>query len=142
MSSLRILSAPLGFTTNLVIDWDKNAFGARGDGYVVKLEVQTSRDADLVQHYQRKNFAMSKLPEALRYAAKLAAQVRRASVNPPSTREFEALWEAYIQKLQRLDELKAQGRHGFQLRMPKKSIRLAAEKLRSWCAANGVESPV
>jgi hypothetical protein len=55
--------------------------------------------------------------------------------------EFESLFAAYIAKMQRVDELKDQGRHGFQLRMPRKAIRIAYAKLQSWCDANGVECP-
>jgi hypothetical protein len=43
--------------------------------------------------------------------------------------KFEAAWANYIAKLERLDELKAQGRYGYQLRMPKLAVRRAAEAL-------------
>ncbi len=55
---------------------------------------------------------------------------------------FEKLWGTYIEKLARLDDLRTQGRYGYQLRMPKKSLGMAGEALRTWCQANGVESPV
>jgi hypothetical protein len=42
---------------------------------------------------------------------------------------WEAAWANYIAKLERLDELKAQGRYGYQLRMPKLAVRRAAEAL-------------
>jgi hypothetical protein len=54
---------------------------------------------------------------------------------------FESLWGAYIARLARLDELKAQGRYGYQLRMPKQACRMAYSQLRAWCDANGVECP-
>lgn len=54
---------------------------------------------------------------------------------------FEELWGAYIDKLARLDELKAAGRYGYQLRMPKKAIEKAYFAMRDWCASNGVECP-
>jgi len=38
---------------------------------------------------------------------------------------FEAAWSNYIAKLERLDELKAQGRYGYQLRMPKLAVQIA-----------------
>lgn len=42
---------------------------------------------------------------------------------------WESAWARYIAKLERLDELKAQGRSGYQLRMPKLAVRRAAEAL-------------
>jgi len=39
--------------------------------------------------------------------------------------KFEALYATFIAKLARLDELKANGRYGYQLRMPKKSLGIA-----------------
>lgn len=43
---------------------------------------------------------------------------------------WEELWSAYIDKLNRLEDLKRAGRYGFQLRQPKKAVRIALEKLR------------
>jgi hypothetical protein len=45
---------------------------------------------------------------------------------------WEAAWATYIAKLERLDELKAQGRYGYQLRMPKLALRRAAEALEAF----------
>jgi hypothetical protein len=58
------------------------------------------------------------------------------------TREFERLWGEYIAKLARVDELRAAGRHGYQLKMPKRSRMLAANRLEAFCRANGVASPL
>lgn len=55
--------------------------------------------------------------------------------------EFEALWGNYIAKLARLDDLKEQGRYGYQLRMPRKAISIAERRLRNWCAAEGLSFP-
>ena len=55
--------------------------------------------------------------------------------------QFESLWSNYIAKLARLDELKQNGRYGYQLRMPRKSIVIAANKLREWCKANNETVP-
>jgi hypothetical protein len=43
---------------------------------------------------------------------------------------WEKLWGEYIGKLQRLDDLQKAGRYGYQLRMPLKAIRRAADRLR------------
>lgn len=43
--------------------------------------------------------------------------------------KWEAAWANYIAKLERLDELKAAGRYGYQLRMPKLAVRRALEAL-------------
>lgn len=40
---------------------------------------------------------------------------------------WEKLWGEYIEKLRRIDELKAKGRYGYQLRMPYKSLKQAEE---------------
>ncbi len=45
---------------------------------------------------------------------------------------WEAAWSNYIAKLERLDELKAQGRYGYQLRMPKLSAQNAFAALRAF----------
>lgn len=45
---------------------------------------------------------------------------------------WEATWSNYIAKLERLDELKAQGRYGYQLRMPKLAVKLAYEALQAF----------
>jgi len=42
---------------------------------------------------------------------------------------WEAAWRAYVAKLERLDELKAAGRYGYQLRMPRKALAIARERL-------------
>jgi hypothetical protein len=55
--------------------------------------------------------------------------------------EFEKHWSNYIAKLSRLDELKAMGRHGYQLRMPKKSLSIAVRKLSEFCKAHSIEIP-
>ena len=57
------------------------------------------------------------------------------------TKEFERLWGLYIAKLQRVDELKALGRYGYQLRMPLKSVQIAHDNLDVFCRANGIETP-
>jgi hypothetical protein len=54
---------------------------------------------------------------------------------------FEWYWAQYMAKLARLDELKANGRYGFQLRMPNNAVRTARTALIDWCNANGVEVP-
>jgi len=53
--------------------------------------------------------------------------------------QFEILYTAYIAKLRRLDELQAQGRYGFQLRMPKKALAIAMKNLREFGKKHGVE---
>ena len=55
---------------------------------------------------------------------------------------WEALWATYVAKGTRLDELTAAGRYGYQLRMPKLSLRRAARALRDWCNANAVDVPL
>lgn len=45
---------------------------------------------------------------------------------------WEAAWSELISKLKRLDELKALGRYGYQLRQPKKAVLLAEEKCRAF----------
>jgi len=45
------------------------------------------------------------------------------------TELWEKLWGEYITKLQRIDELKRQGRYGYQLRMPYKSLAIAEKAL-------------
>lgn len=52
---------------------------------------------------------------------------------------FEVLYTAYISKLRRLDDLKVQGRYGYQLRMPKKAVHIAMENLRAFGREHGVE---
>lgn len=51
---------------------------------------------------------------------------------------WERLWNTYMDKVDRLAELKAQGRHGYQLRMPKKAIRIAHERLNQFEAEHGL----
>lgn len=55
---------------------------------------------------------------------------------------FEDLFAKYIEKLVRLDDLKAAGRYGYQLKMPKRSLAMAADALRRFCKANDIVSPV
>lgn len=43
--------------------------------------------------------------------------------------EWEEAWANYMSKLRRLDELKAAGRYGFQLRMPGVAIMKAKQRL-------------
>jgi hypothetical protein len=40
---------------------------------------------------------------------------------------WEAAWTNYVDKLARLDDLKAQGRYGYQLRMPRLAVQRAYE---------------
>ena len=42
---------------------------------------------------------------------------------------FESLYGIYMAKLARVDELKAAGRYGYQLRMPFKAVSIAAKNL-------------
>ena len=56
-------------------------------------------------------------------------------------KSFDWYWANYVAKLARLDELKALGRYGYQLRMPKKAIAIAATSLRDYCNASGIECP-
>lgn len=44
--------------------------------------------------------------------------------------EWETLWGIYVDKLKRFEDLKKQGRYGYQLRQPKKAVGIAAENLR------------
>jgi hypothetical protein len=44
--------------------------------------------------------------------------------------EWETAWSTYMSKLKRLDELKAAGRYGYQLRMPNYAIQLAVKRLK------------
>ena len=52
---------------------------------------------------------------------------------------FEILYTAYIAKLRRIDDLKAQGRYGYQLRMPKKALTIAMDNLRAFGREHNVE---
>jgi hypothetical protein len=54
---------------------------------------------------------------------------RRLVEAPVAAAEWEKAWADYIEKLERLDQLKRQGRYGYQLRMPKKSVDIAWQKL-------------
>jgi hypothetical protein len=54
---------------------------------------------------------------------------------------FEWYWNNYIAKLARVDELRALGRYGFQLRMPNNAVRTARTALIDWCNAQKVEIP-
>ncbi|WP_068612545.1 hypothetical protein [Paenibacillus tuaregi] len=44
--------------------------------------------------------------------------------------EWEYAWNSYIFRLKRLEELKAMGRYGYQLRMPYLALETAKERLR------------
>lgn len=52
--------------------------------------------------------------------------------NAEKIARWESLWATYVAKLERLDQLKAQGRYGYQLSQPKRAIRLAAEAIRDF----------
>jgi len=56
-------------------------------------------------------------------------------------RSFTWYWENYIAKLKRLDDLKAAGRYGYQLRQPKKAIVIAHTAMHDFCNANGIICP-
>lgn len=45
-----------------------------------------------------------------------------ATPNMSRIQTWEAAWAKYIAKLERLDELLAAGRYGYQLRMPKQAV--------------------
>jgi hypothetical protein len=45
-------------------------------------------------------------------------------------KDWESAWETYIAKLNRVDDLKAAGRYGYQLRQPYKAVGIAAMKLK------------
>lgn len=49
--------------------------------------------------------------------------------NAAAIDEWQNAWDAYIQKLNRLDELKEMGRYGYQLRQPQKSLGMAIKRL-------------
>jgi len=71
---------------------------------------------------------------------------RKKLVVPPSPHmnkvlQFESLWGTYISKLQRLDELKATGRYGYQLRQPRNAVIIARKNLRDWSIANNETLP-
>lgn len=57
----------------------------------------------------------------------IAAPVGAA--NAAAIQEWEDAWSNYMAKLQRMDDLKAAGRYGFQLRMPGVAIRKAKDRL-------------
>ncbi|HEY9776319.1 MAG TPA: hypothetical protein V6C81_21340 [Planktothrix sp.] len=44
---------------------------------------------------------------------------------------FEQLWGNYIDKLARIQELKEQGRYGYQIRMPRKALKIASDRLKA-----------
>ena len=52
--------------------------------------------------------------------------------------QWEALWATYCAKGERIEELREMGRYGYQLRMPKKSLRLAADALSAFEAAHNI----
>ncbi len=45
--------------------------------------------------------------------------------------KWDRLWGTYIAKLERIEELKAAGRYGYQMRMPWKSVGIARQALQS-----------
>lgn len=61
---------------------------------------------------------------------RLLMQDTGAELNRKKVEEWERAWSTYILKLNRLDELKDMGRHGYQLRQPYKAIAMAANKLK------------
>ena len=56
--------------------------------------------------------------------------------------EWECAWNTYIFSLKRLEELKAMGRYGYQLRMPYNALESAKEKLQlidpEFCKRQGI----
>ena len=42
---------------------------------------------------------------------------------------WEAAWRTYVARLARLDELKAKGRYGYQLRMARRAVEIAHDRL-------------
>lgn len=57
------------------------------------------------------------------------------------TLKFEELLSAYIAKRKRIDELKSQGRCGYQLRMPKKALSIAYRNLETFMNEIGEDMP-
>jgi hypothetical protein len=55
-------------------------------------------------------------------------------------KSFEKLFDTYVSKLARLEDLRANGRYGYQLRMPKKAVQIAHDKLAEFCQANGIDT--
>lgn len=53
----------------------------------------------------------------------------KGAADQKALQEWEEAWSTYMEKLRRLDELKAAGCYGYQLRMPGAAIRKAKEKL-------------
>lgn len=51
--------------------------------------------------------------------------------------KWESLWATYMAKLARLDELRAMGRYGYQLKMPRFAVRKASQAIRDFDAATG-----
>ncbi|MGG2201908.1 hypothetical protein [Paenibacillus validus] len=58
-----------------------------------------------------------------------AAAAPQGAANPKAIQEWEEAWANYMAKLRRLDELKAAGRYGYQLRMPGVAIMKAKQRL-------------
>ena len=54
---------------------------------------------------------------------------------------WEVHWARWMAKLARIDELKALGRYGYQLRMPRRSAEIAYAELVTFCADNNIEMP-
>ena len=52
--------------------------------------------------------------------------------NAEKIAKWESLWAAYVAKLARLDELRVQGRYGYQLNQPKRAVRIAAKAIRDF----------
>lgn len=56
--------------------------------------------------------------------------------------EWESAWNSYIFRLKRLEELKAMGRYGYQLRMPYNALENAKDRLRridpEFCKRQGI----
>lgn len=53
--------------------------------------------------------------------------------------QFELLYSAYIAKLHRFDELRALGRYGYQIRMPRIALQRAMDDLRRFGKEHNVE---
>lgn len=59
------------------------------------------------------------------------SELERVQANLRRMERWEELWGIYVAKLARYDELKAAGRYGYQLSMPRVAIRIAREKLQA-----------
>lgn len=56
--------------------------------------------------------------------------------NAEKIAKWESLWATYVAKLDRLDQLKAQGRYGYQLNQPKRAVRIAAKAIANFDREN------